>query len=252
MPYIDILGKGTYYIQSCKSQEDLPTVVFVHGAGGTSENWVCQLAGIEGYNLIALDLPGHGRSEGSAIESITGYREFVWGFAQALELRLFYIVGHSMGGAIALDLGLEHSEALIGLIIIGSGARLPVSFSFLELLSMGKHPLQIVKYSYASTISTDILNKATREMKSVPIGVYQADLQACNEFNIMGRIKDIINPTLVICGQDDQMTPPKYSKHLCKELPHSTITLITEAGHMVMLEQPDQVNEAITNFLYSN
>jgi len=252
VPYINILGKSTYYRQSCEFQAGLPTVVFVHGAGGTSGNWVCQLAGIEGYNLIAPDLPGHGRSEGSAIESITGYREFVWGFAQALELRMFYIVGHSMGGVIALDLGLEHSEALKGLIIIGSGARLPVSSSFLDLLSMGKHPLQIVKYSYSSNISPDILEKATQEMKSVPIEVYQADLQACNEFNIMDRVQDINNPTLVICGQDDQMTPPKYSKYLCKELPHSNITLITEAGHMAMLEQPDQVNKAIINFLDLN
>lgn len=249
MPYINILGKRTYYRQGDDFQPGFPTVVFVHGAGGTSENWTYQLAGIRGYNLIAPDLPGHGRSEGLALDSIKGYRDFVWQFAQALELGSFFIAGHSMGGAITLELGIEHPKALKGLIIIGSGARLRVSPSFLEEISHGKHPIELVKYSYAREVSQDILAKATQTMKNVPIEVYHADFKACNEFNAMDRVPNILNPVLVICGQDDQMTPLKYSESLCKVLPNSTLAPVTEAGHMAMLEQPDQVNAAIINFL---
>jgi len=249
VPYINILGKSTYYHESCDFRADLPSLLFVHGAGGSGKNWAYQLAGIQGYNLIALDLPGHGLSEGSAADNITAYRDFVWCFAQALELKQFVIVGHSMGGAIALELAIAYPEALKGLIIVDSGARLRVNPAVLELLSRGIHPLENVKYSYAFDISLDILEKATEEMKNVPTEVYLADFRACNEFNIMGRVQNIINPALVICGQDDQMTPLKYSEYLYKELPHSTIALITDAGHMAMLEQPDRVNRAINNFL---
>lgn len=249
MPFIDILGKSTYYHQGSDYNVDLPTLLFVHGAGGTGKNWVHQLAGIKGYNLIALDLPGHGRSEGSAAESITVYSEFVWSFAQTLELGSFVIAGHSMGGAIVLELALAYPEALKGLIIVDSGARLRVSPALLEIFSKGEHPLGNVKYSYSFNVSRDILEKAAEEMKDVSTEVYLADFRACNEFNILDRIQNITNPSLVICGKDDQMTPVNYSEFLHKELTNSTLALITDAGHMAMLEQPDQVNRAINHFL---
>jgi len=249
VPYINIQGKSTYYHQNFDFQADLPTVLFIHGAGGSGKKWTCQLAGIQGHNLIALDLPGHGRSEGSAADNIIAYREFVWSFAQALKLRMFFIVGHSMGGGIALELALAYPEAINGLIIVASGARLRVNPAVLEVLAKGEHPLENLKYSYSFNVNPDVLEKAAEEMKNVPTDVYLADFRACNEFNIMDRVKNISNPALIICGQDDQMTPLKYSKFLHKELSHSIIALITDAGHMVMIEQPDQVNAAINNFL---
>ena len=249
MPYINILGKRTYYHQGCDFQAGLSTILFVHGAGGTGENWLHQLAGIQGYNLIALDLPGHGLSEGSASDNIIVYRDFVWYFAQALKLGPFIMAGHSMGGAIALELALEFSEGIKGLIIVGSGAKLRVNQSILEALSRGIHPIKSVKYFYSNRTSTEIIEQAIIHMKNVPIEVYQADFKACNEFNIMDRIQNIINPALVICGEEDQMTPLKYSDYLCKALPHSTMSIVTDAGHLAMLEQPDQVNQAIISFL---
>lgn len=249
MPYINVQGRNTYYHENSDFQANLPTLLFVHGAGGSGQKWAYQLTGIPGYNLIALDLPGHGLSEGIPADSIIGYRDFVWRFTQTLELGQFVIAGHSMGGAIALELALAYPEALKGIIIVDSGARLRVNPMVLEMLSRGEHPLENVKYNYSANIPLDVLEKAVEEMKNVPTEVYLADFRACNEFSIMDRVQNIINPTLVICGQDDQMTPMKYSEYLYKELPHSTFELIADAGHMAMLEQPDQVNKAINNFL---
>lgn len=249
MPYITIQGKRTYYYQKFDFQANLPTLLFVHGAGGSGKIWSYQLAGIQGYNLIALDLPGHGHSEGSAADNIIEYCEFVGHFAQALELRQFTIAGHSMGGAIAIELALTYPELLNGLIIVDSGARLRVNPMVLDMLSRGEHPLDNVKYSYSPNSSPDFLTKAAEEMKRIPTNVYLVDFMACNKFNVMDRVQTIMNPTLVICGQNDQMTPVKYSEYLHKEIPNSTLALISDAGHMAMIERPDQVNSAINNFL---
>jgi Predicted hydrolases or acyltransferases (alpha/beta hydrolase superfamily) len=249
MPFVNVQGNSVFYHQNGDYQPNRPTLLFVHGAGGTGENWHNQLSGIKGYNLIAPDLPGHGLSNGSAADTIIAYREFIWEVAKALDLESFTIVGHSMGGAIAMELALAYPNALQGQIIVGSGARLKVNPKMLEKLSMNIHPLEIVKYSYSLSTSKEILEKANEEMKTVPTEVYLADFRACNNFNLMERVKEINVPTLIICGQDDQMTPVKYSEHLSQELSASTVVLISNAGHMSMIEQPQQVNKAIQDFM---
>lgn len=249
MPYITILGEKIYYRQNQRLKTDLETLIFIHGAGGNGGHWIYQLSGIKDYNLIALDLPGHGRSEGVATDSITVYREFVWQFTQILNLRNFIVVGHSMGGAIALDLALTYPEFCKGLIIVDSGAKLRVNPALLELLAKGEKPFDTIKFCYSKKASPDLLAKANQEMKKVPSNVFFADFKACDEFNIADRVQSIKCPTLTICGQEDQMTPSKYSEYLAKNLPQSNLIYISDAGHMTMLEQPYQVNKAIHNFL---
>ncbi|MHB1652883.1 MAG: alpha/beta fold hydrolase [Desulfitobacteriaceae bacterium] len=249
MPFIDIQGKNAHYQQNGEFRTDKSTLLFVHGAGGTGNKWVHQLTGIEGYNLIALDLPGHGRSEGEAADTIIAYREFVWQFVQTLKLGPFVIAGHSMGGAIAMEFALAYPDLLIGLIIVDSGARLKVNPETLEVLSRGEHPLGNVKYSYSLKASQAVLERATQEMKTVPTEVLLADFRACDSFNLMDRVQSINLPTLVLCGQDDQMTPVKYSEYLAKQLAQSILVLIPDAGHSAMIEQSEPVNRAIQDFM---
>ena len=249
MAFINILGKKVYYQQNGEFLVDRKTVLFIHGAGGTGDIWIHQLSGIKGYNLIALDLPGHGRSEGFASDNIIAYQEFVWLFIQALQLETLVIAGHSMGGAIVMDLALSHPEALDGLIFVNSAARLPVNPKMLESMSRGEHPLAIIKYSYSLRANPELLERATAEMKAVPVEVYLADFTACAGFNLVDRVKMIKLPVLILSGQDDQMTPLKFSEFLSKELPQSAMVVISDAGHMSMLEQPERVNKAIQSFL---
>lgn len=249
MPFINVQGISIHYHQSEVSSRVQTTVIFVHGAGGTWKNWAYQLSDIEGYNLIALDLPGHGRSEGSPADLIKNYSEFILCFVQALSITQFVIAGHSMGGAIGMEFALTYPDALIGLIIVDSGARLRVNPKTLEVLSRGVHPTENIQYCYSREISEVVLKQAIEEMNEIPTGVFLADFKACDGFNIIDRVKTINLPALVICGEDDQMTPVKYSEFLAQELPQATISIIKNAGHMAMLEQPNLVNKLIQQFL---
>lgn len=250
MPFVSLRGHKAFYYQNSDYEIKRPNLILIHGAGGTGRNWVNQLSKIKGYNLIAPDLPGHGLSEGSPADTVAVYQEFIEDLARVLNLKSYVIAGHSMGGAIALQTALANPQALNGQIIIDSGARLKVNPKMLEALSKKKYPLEIVKYSYFSMIAREVLEQACEEMKTVPTEVLLADFQACDQFNIMDRVKQISTPTLIICGQDDRMTPVKSSEYLAQEIRGSKFILISEAGHMSMLEQPQQVNKVIQDFLW--
>ncbi len=249
MPYVKIQEKNIFYHEKNKAIPHRPTILFVHGAGGTWKKWANQLSGVKDYHLIALDLPGHGRSEGDGSNSIEVYTEVIRDFAQGLDLKSFVIAGHSMGGAIAMKFALDYPDVLKGLIIVNSGARLKVNSTILEKLSRGEHPLETIKYSYSVKVPSKTLEQAAEEMKTVSTQVLLADFQACNDFNLIDSVQRITLPTLVLCGQEDRMTPVKYSEYLAGEIPQALFTLIPDAGHMSMLEQPEAVNKAIMDFI---
>jgi pimeloyl-ACP methyl ester carboxylesterase len=249
MPFLRTKRELIYYHQARETGRADRTVVLLHGAGGTGRRWNAQLAGIDGHRLIAPDLPGHGQSEGEARGSVAEYLEFVSDFVSGLGLKRFVIGGHSLGGAIALDFALTHHDLMDGLILVGSGGRLRVKPEILETLARGELPVGNVQYSYALNASTDVLDRAAREMKGVPAGVYLADFRACDTFDALDRLGGIRVPTLVICGKDDRMTPVKFSEYLIGHIPNAKLALVPDAGHMVMIEQPRVVNEHIAAFL---
>lgn len=249
MPFIDIGRTRVHYYVHDNMGSEKPAIVFVHGAGGSGEIWRYQLDKIREYNLIALDLPGHGKSEGEAADSIKEYCESVRLFTEALDLKRFVIAGHSMGGAISLEAALTYPEVLEGLIIINSGARLRVNPKIFDKLAGGEHPLEFVNYYYSECVSSKTLELARQEMKAVPAKVLLNDFRACNDFNLMESIKTIRHQALIICGTDDRMTPVKYSELLAESLSLSNLVLIQNAGHMSMIERPLQVNKAIVDFM---
>ncbi len=247
MPYVSVKGLNIYYEST--SGNSLP-IVFVHGAGGSSQIWSEQLAIFDGqYNSWAMDLPGHGKSEGSLLSSIEDMAEFIDDFTGELFLEKFVLVGHSMGGAIAQAFALQSPEKLSGLILIGSGARLKVSQDILGALAAGRIPFKDVDHLYGSSTPAKKREEALREMKALSPTVYWADLEACNKFDRVVSVEKIQVPSLIIVGDEDVMTPVKYSQFLSDRLLNSELRIIKGVGHMSMQEKPTEVINEIVNFI---
>ena len=228
-----------------------PPLVLVHGSGGNHLHWPPQLRRLPGGPVYALDMPGHGCSGGRPRPSIATYREVVREFAQALDLPPFVLAGHSMGGAIALDFALHHPERLRGMGLVGTGARLRVAPAILEgLLTDFQATTELITdWALAPSVDPKMRAAVLERMRETPAPVIHNDFAACDAFDVMGRLAEIHTPALIVCGTEDRLTPPKYSQYLHQHLPDSRLVLVPQAGHMVMLEQPQAVTQAFQRFL---
>lgn len=225
------------------------TLIFIHGAGGSSQVWNNQLSSLRDYQLISIDLPGHGASVEAPLTSIEDYSQSIYKFiGRNRDPRKSILIGHSMGGAIAMDFAIAHPELVEGLVLVATGAKLKVNPAFLDTLSQGKHPFELVPFLYSSSAPQMFLDESIEEMKKVPAEVYLADFLACDAFNCTNKIHSLQIPTLILCGEEDRMTPIKYSQYLHQSIIGSRLEIIPHSGHMCMLEKPIQVTLAIEQF----
>lgn len=227
------------------------TLVFIHGAGGSRRKWRSLMSDLpEGYGGLALDLPGHGESTGEAQSDVSEYARVVRDSVTAIgPTRPLIWVGHSLGGAIVLMVALIDPNAVDYLVLVGTGARLRVVPAFLENLRQGIVNPAFKRRAFSPATDEALINaEIEMDLTVDPVVVYR-DFLACDNFDVMSRLPEIQQPTQVIVGADDLLTPPKYSEYLVKNLPNSTLAVIPAAGHMVMLEQPAAVKQVITEFL---
>ncbi len=252
MPYVNIQGKQIYYYSEAEFHSSKFSLVFVHGAGGSHRNWLSQVRHFSpGFNTIALDLPGHGESEGEGAGSITEYREFVKTFLEAMGLDRIVLVGHSMGGAITQSFALAHPGPLKSIVLVGTGARLRVSPKILQAFQEDPQAALdfICQWAYSPYARPELSKEGKEEMLKGSIRVMERDFRACDTFDIMTEVGRISLPTLVICGADDQLTPVKYSQYLYNHIQGSTLKIISGAGHFVMVAKPDEFTLALEAFL---
>jgi pimeloyl-ACP methyl ester carboxylesterase len=156
-----------------------------------------------------------------------------------------------MGGAVVLEVAIEYPEEIDGLILIGSGARLRVSFEILRGIEADFESTaeQLVQRCYGPGTSEKVVKWGLEQLLAERPSVILDDFKACNEFDKLGKIGGIRHPAFVICGSDDSMTPPKYSRYLADNLRRATLRVIDGAGHMVMVENAFKTNAAILKFL---
>src|SRR5581483_2233496 len=249
MPFAQIESQKVFYAARGVSGAPL---VFIHGAGDSHLLWNRQLAALADVaRVMAMDLPGHGRSAGEGRKTIDEYAIAVREFLDALDISQAVIIGTSMGGAIALTCALEFAERVMGLGLVATGAKLRVAPAFLQGLQMDfEATVQIlVEHYYAPNAPAALKAKSAQQLLKTGAPVTYGDYAACDAFDVRERLGKIRVPTLVVGGTADRMTPLKYSEFLAAQIPHAQLVVIEGAGHMLMLEQPDALNDVLRRWI---
>ena len=132
MPYVTVGDEKIFYAYHASPRPNAPDLLLVHGAGGTHQLWGYAIRSLEAANVYALDLSGHGRSDGTSRWSIASYAALIIECVDALQLEQVIVAGHSMGGATALQMALSHQKRVVGLVLVATGARLRVMPTILD------------------------------------------------------------------------------------------------------------------------
>jgi len=244
---------GEIYYFVSKNGDNRPALVLIHGAGGMHLHWPHHLRRITEYRVYAPDLPGHGKSMGLGMQSIDKYADVLAAWMDQVGIDRAVIAGHSMGGAIAQIMATRYPEKVAALILIATGARLSVNPQLLEQLSIPSGTPAaidlILKWSWSPETNGKLIQRARDQMLNTRSAVIYGDYLACSKFDLTSGLDKIAVPTHVIVGDNDKMTPLDLNKQLEMGIKNAQMSVIPGGGHMIMLEKPEAVAEAASNFL---
>lgn len=255
-------GKKVYAATGGKAFDPaLPAVVFMHGAGMDHTVWALQTRWFawHGRGVLAVDLPGHGRSEGPALDSIDALAEWVFALLDAAGVERAALIGHSMGALIALEAAARRPERVRALALCGCAAEMPVSEKLLNAGLAGEHLAYELITDWglgrrahmggAEAPGTWTAGGTLRLLEHGRKGVVGIDLRACDRYKgaaaAIGKVKV---PTVLVLGSNDRMSPAKAAAPLAA-IPGAKTIVVGEAGHMMMTEQPGRTLDALRTLL---
>jgi pimeloyl-ACP methyl ester carboxylesterase len=239
-----------------------PTVLFVHGAGMDHSVWPLQARhfAYRGWNALAVDLPGHGRSGGELLGSVPAMAGWLGDLIQVLRAPVVHLVGHSMGALIGLDLAARHPDRIAGLVLLGAAPRMPVHPALLEAAARPE-PLAaelICDWGFGpaghfgghKAPGSWMLGHALRLLGASSGPRLHTDLAACNAYQDGLQAAAMLRcPTLVVAGGADRMTPARQAAKLAEAIEGAQLVTLPACGHMLMVEQPDATLDALIAFL---
>lgn len=249
------VAAGLYYFAHEADNVTRPPVVLIHGAGSHHLYWPPQVRRLHDQRIFAVDLPGHGKSAGLGHQTVEDYGGEITEFLKALKLNAAILVGHSMGGAVALQVALHSPKRVLGLGLLGCGAKLRVNPTLLHSASAPATFAEAIRLvtdlSFSPEASPRLKEQAGQRMAETRPSVLYGDFLACDAFDVTDRLSKVSAPTLILCGAEDKMTPVKNSEFLQENIPGAQMEILPGAGHMLMLEQPDRVAVLLADFLNS-
>jgi pimeloyl-ACP methyl ester carboxylesterase len=236
----------------------LPTIVFIHGAGMDHTVWALQTRWFahHGRNVLALDLPGHGRSAGLGLRRIEEMAECVLGALAAARATRFALIGHSMGALVALEAAAKGGAALAGLALLGMTPRMPVHPDLLAAAERGEHGAVDLMVTWALGRRAQLganeapglwlTGAALRLLEAADPRSLAADLAACDGYRgAMAAAAQIAAPTLLLLGSDDRMTPAAKAVDFARAFAAGRSEVLAGAGPMMMLEDPARTLRAL-------
>jgi pimeloyl-ACP methyl ester carboxylesterase len=240
----------------------LPCVVFIHGAEHDHSVWALQSRYLahHGRGVLAVDLPGHGRSDGPPLESVEAMADWIVALLNAAGAPKAALVGHSMGSLVALECAARHALRISRVALVGTAFPMRVSDELLtatrddeplaqDLVNLWSHS------SYAHYPSNPgpgfwVMGENLRLMQRQKPGVMHVDFAACNNYaNGAVAAAQVSCPVLLVLGKRDVMTPPRATKELVGALKDRRVVEIAGSGHALMAEKPDEVLDALAGFV---
>jgi pimeloyl-ACP methyl ester carboxylesterase len=234
------------------------TIVFVHGAGLDHSSFGLQSRyfGYHGRNVLALDLPGHGRSEGPPIPTIAGMADWLFQLLDAQAIERASIVGHSLGALVALEAARRRPERIERIACIGVAYPMKVAEAFLEAARKNEHTAFDMEtiWGHAPQVPLGanpnpgmwMYGDTLARLRRLAPGVLYNDLKACNDYS--SDFSGVRCPVLLIVGKRDVMTPPRAAASLAQKLPNAKTELVEVSGHSLMAEAPDATLDALVAF----
>ena len=258
---LSVNGQSSYIYTGARTFDpSLPSVVFIHGAGLDHTVWILQSRWFahHGYNALAVDLPGHGRSQGEALNSVDKMGAWIWDCLDTLDITHAHIIGHSMGSLVALDAAACAPERTRFTGLLGIAVPMPVSDALLDAarddLPAAINMITLWGHGFGAQLGGNpapgmwMMGSAAHLLARSRRGVLHNDLRACNSYDSgLQRAPLIINPSLVLLGRQDIMAAPRGAEALLQALPNVTSLVLDRCGHMMMAEQPDAVLAALAD-----
>src|SRR3954451_2319575 len=235
-----------------------PSIVLLHGAGFDHSVWALHSRWFahHGHNVLAPDLPGHGRSSGAPLPTIADLADWTAALLDAAGAGKAWLVGHSMGSLIAIETAARHPTRVSALGLIGTAATMTVGPDLLKAAELNDHSAVDMVSIWGLGASAELGGSlapglwmhsgAQRVLEQNRPGVLFSDLSACNSYHdALAAAAQIKVPATVILGERDMMTPLKAGKALAAALPNSRTVVLRGAGHMMMVERPDELLAAL-------
>ena len=262
--YVDVDGYAVNYFHTGRTT--LPSAVpdvskgklllYIHGAGSNGHFAHKLLDGLSTkHSPLSFDFPGHGRSSGTeSLKSVTAYSDFVYAFWKKLGVRPAVLIGHSMGGAIAMDLALRHADMVDSLVLTCTAAKFNIPDERLKIweqVMKGRAGQPFTKDACSPATPMTIVQEGWGEQIKTDPRVRYFDLAACREVNLLGQLGQIRKPTLVLAGQDDTSTTVAQGEQIRDGISGAKLVVIPQAGHWLPIEKPQEACDAMTTFLGS-
>lgn len=243
-------------------QTEKPTILFVHGAGMDHSVWTLQARYFahHGFNALAIDLPGHGRSDGPHLPTIATMADWLAALTETLVAEPAALVGHSMGALICLETASRHRDGVKQLALLGVAPAMPVHPALLEA-AKADQPLAaalVSSWGHGSTGHVGgnqapggwLMGHAQKLLAKAPAGVLHSDLAACHAYDQgLAAAEAVRCPTLIIIGSQDRMTPAKQAAVLATKIEAARSVTIDRSGHLMMVEKPDATLDALITAL---
>jgi pimeloyl-ACP methyl ester carboxylesterase len=260
-----------------------PLAIFVHGAALDHSVWALQSRWLafHGWNVLALDLPGHGLSAGPPLPSIGAMAAWLaaviaaaagqaagphaaetqaTGSQAADPQPTAALIGHSMGSLAALETAAQFSDRVRSLVLIGTAAAMPVHPDLLAAAAANDHAaidmVNLWGHGFAATLGGSrapgvwMLGAGERLLEKAMPGVLHNDLAACNAYReALAAAAKVAAPALLISGERDQMTPLKSARALAAKISGAKLLALPAAGHMLMAERPYEIVDALAEHL---